>query len=105
MREQSDILDYVPDAAPQSNQVSFSIRNSLHAYLSGGGRQQTVDQFEGSGFARAAAPQQYKSLPALDFQTKPREHLRARYAVADITEFNDRNGVRMHVRKAYRSSP
>src|SRR2546427_1742053 len=66
VREQPDLLDDVADAAAQPGGLERVRGPSRDPDLARRGLEQTIDQLEGRGLARAAAPEQHQRFPGSD---------------------------------------
>src|ERR1700680_19170 len=62
--------------------------------FAGGGREQSLDDLDRRGFARAVGSQQSKAFPLLDEQIQPANRLDRRFAVVTLDETLDANGWR-----------
>ena len=67
MGEQADFLDGVADGAAQSDGVPIAGGAAMDPDLAGARGQQVVDEFEGGGFARAAAAEKDQGFAGVDF--------------------------------------
>jgi hypothetical protein len=66
MGEKPCVLNYIADAAPQTNGVPFGGSAVTDKDLAGGWHEEAIDQFQHRRFAAAAAAQEDKSLPGSD---------------------------------------
>ena len=80
MREESDVLDGIADAAAQLRRFPLGDRLALDAHFAGGRVEQTVDQLERGGFAGAAAAQSINVSPRLHCEVQGTQETACRRA-------------------------
>ena len=95
MWKQSDLLQYVSDAAPQPDGLPFTGVTTLDEHGARLRQQEAIYQLEKRRFARSAAPDHRQNLAGIHAEREAVEHeYPARPGKRDITELNGRIGHR-----------
>ena len=76
MGKQSRILNHIPDAPSQTNQVPFAGRLLFDENHPGARQQQAVHHLQCGGLAGPAAPQQNHGFPGVDIEAHVVEDVR-----------------------------
>ena len=99
--EEADFLNHISDHAAQADYIPIAYRATVDLNLAFALFQQTIDEFEGRGFAGAAAAQQDQGFAAKDFEIQvAQEGVTGFEAIGDVAEFD---GCTVTGRVAHRS--
>lgn len=86
VRQESEFLDDVADAAAQIDGIETSGVMAFEENAAGGGFEEAVDEPQGGGFARAAAAQEHQRFAGIDIEGQLVQNGAAIDAVAYFTE-------------------
>ena len=94
VREEADFLNHISDHAAQADYIPIADRAAVNVNLAFALFQQTIDEFEGSGFAGAAAAKQDQGLAAKDFEIQVAQEVVTGFeAIGDVAEFDGWTGA------------
>jgi len=99
MREKACVLNYIADAAAQTDGIPMGGGAAADDDLPQGGNEETIDQFQKRGFAAATAAEENEGLAGNDREPDVidnRARITAAETIRNILELNGRGRVFCH---------
>lgn len=82
MRKEPDVLNHIPNGAPQANRIPFAGVFPLHPHVASVGHEQSIDELEGRGLTGATRADERHDFAGIDSERESVENWR----VAGVSE-------------------